>query len=49
MARAVLPKSSAREEWLILGRTEGPPSAERRAPMLSDEDWDVEEAAGEGD
>ena len=45
MARAVLPKSSAREEWLLLGRTEGPPCAESRAPLLSSDDW--EEAAGD--
>ena len=44
MARAVLPQHSAREEWLLSGRTEGPPCAEDRAPLLSSEDW--EEADG---
>ena len=50
MARAVLPQSSTREEWLLHGRTEGPPGTEDRLPQLSSEDWeevDAEEEAVE--
>ena len=35
MARAVLPQSSALEEWLLCGRTEGSPCSDCRAPQLS--------------
>ena len=44
MARAVLPQSSAREVWLLSGRTEGPPRTDDRMPQLSGEDWDEVEA-----
>ena len=38
MARAVLPRSTAREAWLLSGQTEGVPSSDVRAPELSRED-----------
>ena len=45
MARAVLPQSSAMEEWLLRGRTEGPPRTDERQPQLSREEWELADAA----
>ena len=37
MARAVLPRASARAIWLLTGRTESVPSSVARAPPLDDD------------
>jgi hypothetical protein len=37
MMRAVLPRASAREIWLLTGRTDAAPSSGGRAPPLDDE------------
>ena len=47
MARVVFPQASAREEWLLSGRTEGAPCPDGRQIQISSDDWDVEENEGE--
>ena len=37
MSRAVLPKMTARDAWLLRGHTEGPPTGGGRARVLEDE------------
>jgi hypothetical protein len=38
MTRAVLPRASAREDWLLTGRTDATPSSGNRAPPLDEDD-----------
>ena len=38
MSRAVLPRRSARQRWLLSGQTSLPPSGDIRAPQLDDDD-----------
>jgi hypothetical protein len=40
MARAVLPRSSAHERWLLLGLDDNAPSSEQRRPPLEEETED---------
>ena len=44
MARAVQPKASAKECWLLTGATEGLPRTDGREPQLSaEDDWSENE------
>ena len=43
MSRAVLPRRSARQRWLLSGQTSLPPSSDIRAPQLDDDDDDADD------